>query len=146
MNTKQDQPRILWGVRKFEQVIVIVLLGLLMLTVASKTLDMARILIKDAISPPKFQLTDLELFEIFGLFFMVLLGLELLETIKTYLDDEILRVEVVFLVALVAIARKIVILDYATITPEMLFGIAALIIALSAGYYLVKRAFSNKRS
>jgi len=142
MNSKPAQSRILWGLKTFERVIVVVLLGLLTLTIASKTLDMATELITDAISPPRFLLTDLELFEIFGLFFMVLLGLELLETIKTYLDDNKLHVEVVFLVALVAIARKVVIIDYETAEPELLFAIAALVITLTAGYFLIKRAFS----
>lgn len=47
-----------------------------------------------------------------------------------------------FLVALVAIARKVVITDYETAEPEFLFTIAALAITLTLGYFLIKRAFS----
>lgn len=74
---------------------------------------------------------------------MVLIGLELLETIKTYLEEDRVHAEVVFLVAIVAVSRKVVILDYKETSTEMLFGMAALIVALGIGYYLVRRAFNH---
>jgi len=43
-----------------------------------------------------------------------------------------------FLVAITAVARKIVILDAKSIEPMLVFSIGFLILALSAGYYLVK--------
>ena len=70
---------------------------------------------------------------------MVLIGLELMTSIRMYLDDHKIHAEMMFLVAITAITRKIVILDASQIEPLILFGIGFLIIALSAGYYLVKR-------
>lgn len=77
--------------------------------------------------------------DIFGLFMLVLIGIELLDTIKTYLKQRVMHVEVVMVVAMIAISRKVIILDLNKYSSLTLVGIAALIIALSAGYYLVKR-------
>jgi len=71
---------------------------------------------------------------------MVLIGHELLESIKTYLLEDKIHAEVIFLVAIVAVSRKIIILDYKTTTPEMLYGMAAVIVALGLGYFLVRKA------
>lgn len=81
-----------------------------------------------------------ELLEIFGLFLLVLIGIELLETIKTYLEEHSLRLQVVFLVALIAIARKVIILKIEALPEGTLVGLGVVILALSVGYFLVKRA------
>jgi uncharacterized membrane protein (DUF373 family) len=75
---------------------------------------------------------------------MILIGLELLESIRTYLSDELLHVEVVFLVAMIAIARKVIILEVKDLEPLVLMGIASIILALALGYYCVKKAIQLK--
>jgi uncharacterized membrane protein (DUF373 family) len=55
-------------------------------------------------------------------------------------------VKVVFAVALIAIGRKVIILDLKEIPSLSLLGIAAIIISLSCGYFLVKRTFPGKSS
>jgi len=71
---------------------------------------------------------------------MILIGLELLASIRTYLADDLLHVEVVFLVAMIAIARKVIILEVKDLDPLQLAGIASIILALALGYYFVKKA------
>lgn len=80
--------------------------------------------------------------EVFGFFLMVLIGLELLETIKAYVYEDRIHAEVVFLVALVAVSRKVIILDHKEVAVEILFGMSALILALAASYFLVRRALN----
>jgi len=125
--------------KKFEKVIVVTLLGLMMLAVLASTVELGIILWQQLAKPPLLLLNLEEMLEVFGFFLMVLIGLELLESIKAYLDNSRVHVEVVFLVAIVAAARKIIILDYKTITSDMLFAIAAVIVALGVGFYLVRR-------
>jgi uncharacterized membrane protein (DUF373 family) len=132
--------------KKFEKVIVVALLGLMMLTVLASTVELAIILFHELIKPPVFLLNLEEMVEVFGFFLMVLIGLELLESIKAYLDNDKVHVEVVFLVAIVAAARKIIILDYTTMTADMLYGISAVIMALGVGYFLVRRAMLLNRT
>ena len=84
------------------------------------------------------------LLKIFSFFLVVLIGLELIEVIKVYLVDEQVHVEVIFLVAIIALARKVIVLDVKILDPLSLIGVAAIILALSGGYYLLKQGLSIK--
>jgi uncharacterized membrane protein (DUF373 family) len=128
--------------KTFEKIIVLTLLGLMMVAVLVSTVELGVILYQELMKPPLFLLNIEEMLEVFGFFLMVLIGLELLESIKAYLEENRIHAEVVFLVAIVAMSRKVIILDYKDITPEMLYGIAAVIIALASGYFLVRRALN----
>ena len=127
----------------FEKVIVVVLLALMMLAVLASTVELAVILFQQLVNPPVFLLSIKEMLEVFGFFLMVLIGLELLESIKTYIQEDRVHVEVVLLVALVAVSRKVIILNYKELNPEMLYGMSALIVALGIGYFLVRRALQQ---
>ena len=124
----------------FERVVVLTLLGLMMLAVFAATVELAAVFVKQLLKPPAFLIDLDKTLEVFGFFLLVLIGLELLESIKAYLEKDRVHAEIVFLVALVAIARKVIILDYKTVVPEMLYGVAAVIVALGISYFLVRRA------
>lgn len=125
--------------RKFEKATVIALTVLMIAVVFLSVLELAWVLVKDVITPPVLILEVAELLDIFGLFLLVLIGIELLETMKAYLVEGVIHIEVVLTVAIIAIARKIIVLDTADYTGLALIGIAVIIIALAAAYYLVKR-------
>jgi len=116
---------------------------MMMLAVLLSTVELLIILVVELLKPPKYLLGIDNLFEIFGFFMMILIGLELLESIRTYLDDDLLHVEVVFLVAMIAIARKVIILEVKDLEPLALVGIASIIVALALGYYYVKKAIQS---
>ena len=126
--------------KAFEKVIVYALLGLMMIAVMVSAVELAIILVQELRKPPILLLNIEEMLTVFGFFLMVLIGLELLESIKSYLEHDRVHAEVVFLVAIVAVSRKVIILNYKDITPAMLFGMAAVILALSVGFFLVRRA------
>ena len=130
--------------RKFERWIVLGLLGMMMLAVLVSAVELVVILVQQLIKPPVMLLNRAEMLEVFGFFLMVLIGLELLETIKAYLDEDRVHAEVVFLVALVAVSRKVIILDYKELDTNLLYGMSALIVSLSVGYYLVGRALGHR--
>ncbi len=67
--------------------------------------------------PPRYLLNVKEMLEVFGFFLLVLIGLELLESIKAYLDENRVPGKVVLLVALVAVSRKVIILNYKGTLP-----------------------------
>ncbi len=122
----------------FERIIIIALICMMIATVALSALELGYILFQEIMKPPVLFLNLRKLFDIFGAFFMVLIGLELIETIKGYLSHNRIRVEVVILVAMIAVCRKVIILDINLLSPMMLLGIAALIVALAGGYYLIR--------
>jgi uncharacterized membrane protein (DUF373 family) len=124
---------------KLEKIIILSLLGMMVLVVFLSTVELGWLIIRDIITPPVFLLDISELLDVFGMFLLVLIGIELLETVKMYLTEKAVHVEIVFMVALIAIARKVIILDIKETSSLTLIGIGVIIIALSAGYYLLTR-------
>jgi uncharacterized membrane protein (DUF373 family) len=126
---------------KFESVIVSLLLVLLMVVVFLATLELVYLLGRGIHS----RITDLDVLEtrmhlIFGGFLVILLGVELMETVRMYLTEHVIHVEVVFLVAMIAVGRHIIELDYLRAPVWNLFGTAAIVVALSLGYFLLKKS------
>jgi uncharacterized membrane protein (DUF373 family) len=137
--------RILDTLDRFEKIVVVFLVGLMVLTVALATIELAVFLIQDIAAHPRYLLGIDELLDLFGMFLLVLLGLELLETIKAYLIEHAIHVEVVMVVALIAVARKVIILDVKEMPSMTLFAIGLIILTLSVGYYLISRIFEGRR-
>jgi uncharacterized membrane protein (DUF373 family) len=127
-------------IKKFEKFLIFSLVVMMAIVLLLATIELGWIIVKDIATPPLFLLEIDELIEIFGLFMLVLIGIELLETIiKTYLDRSTEHVTIVIAVALIAISRKVIVLGKQEFTGDILLGIAAVIIALAGGYYLIRR-------
>jgi uncharacterized membrane protein (DUF373 family) len=77
---------------------------------------------------------------------LIVLGLELLETLRVYFTHHRVRLEIILVVAIIAIGRHVINLDFEHLTGAMVAGIAALIVALTGGYYLVRKAGSAEVS
>jgi uncharacterized membrane protein (DUF373 family) len=133
--------------RKFEYYLVIGLLAMMALVVFLSTVELAVIIVQRMLSgkPQLFLLDISDMLEIFGFFMMILIGIELIETIKVYLEDESIHVEIICLVAIVAVARKVIIIDLYKVSPVALLGIAAIILALCIGYFFLKRAMHQEK-
>ncbi len=124
---------------KTEKYIAMFLLVLMGVVVIAATAEIAYEIVTDLIRPPGLFLDVTGIIDTFGLFLLVLIGLELMATMHMYLSEHIVHVEMMFLVALIAVARKVVILD--TVKTELLaiFGVGFLILALSTGYFLIRK-------
>jgi uncharacterized membrane protein (DUF373 family) len=77
---------------------------------------------------------------IFAGVLIVLLGLELAETMKSYFASHQIRVEVILIVAIVAVGRHMIQLDFDHAPATEVLGLSALILSLTVGYFLVKKA------
>ena len=133
-------------IANIERWVVLGLLVLMLLVVVASSIELAIIIVQAALEnrvsdEPAYLILDInELLSIFGFFLLVLIGLELLASVKMYLEDDIVHVELVMLIALIAVSRKIIVIDYAKIDGVTVLGIAALVLVLSVGYYLMKRS------
>jgi len=78
------------------------------------------------------------LFKVFGLFLNVLIALELLENISGYLKKHVIQVELVIVTSLIAVARKIIILDLDKTEGLDIIGLGIAILALSISYGIVR--------
>ena len=121
----------------FEKIIIFVLILMMMVIIVLSTITFAIVLVGDMLRSPNFLPQINDLLEIFGFFLLILIGVELLETIRSYLSEHVVHVEVVIEVALIAVARKVIIIDLKEISAISLLGIAAIITALAAAYFLV---------
>ena len=124
--------------RAFEHLIIRSLIYMMALIILISTIELGYLLVKDIVSPPAFFLEIEQLLELFGFFLLIIIGIELLETIKAYLKDKVVHSEIVLEVALIAIARKVIILDLKEYDSIVILGIAALIITISLSYYIVR--------
>lgn len=101
--------------------------------------DVIYVLYQRLSSPPYFLLDINDIFETFGAFMAVLIAIEIFINIRLYLGTNTLPVQLVVATALMAIARKVIVLDLDTISSDYIFGIAAVVLALGITYWLIRR-------
>lgn len=126
------------------EVLVSKLLSILMILVILAALgDLVVFLMKELFSTPygKFNTT---LFKVFGLFLNILIALEILENITAYLRKHVVQVELVIVTSLIAVARKIIILDLEKVSGIDIIGLGIAVLALSISYLIIR--FSNSRN
>ena len=116
------------------------LAGLLVVVVMLSTVHLGVLVGEEIWTPPRFLIRVQGLLEIFGFFLLVLIGVELLETLKAYMKRDVIHVRVVLEVALIAMARKVIIEEPNAVPSLTLFGIAALILALGVAFYFERQA------
>ena len=78
------------------------------------------------------------LFKIFGLFLNILIALEILENITAYLRKHVVQVELVIVTSLIAISRKIIILDLNKVDGIDIIGLGTGVLALSISYWIIR--------
>ena len=120
---------------KIQKFVVWVLAAMLVVVVLLSTVHLGALIAEETWKPPRFLIPVQGLLEIFGYFLLVLIGVELLETLKAYVKKDVIHVRVVLEVALIAMARKVIIEEPNAVPAMTLLGIAALILALGTAYY-----------
>jgi len=125
---------------KIQKFTVLVLAGMLVVIVVLSTAHLGLLIGEEIWKPPRFLIPVQGLLEIFGYFLLVLIGVELLETLKAYLKKDVIHVRVVLEVALIAMARKVIIEEPNAVSGLTLFAVAALILALGIALYFERQA------
>jgi len=131
---------------KTQKLIALVLGILLIVVVALSTVDLGFLIAQDIWKPPRFLIPVQGLLEIFSFFLVILIGVELLETLKGYVKKDVIHVRLVLEVALIAMARKVIVLEPNSTPALTLFGMAALILALGVAFYFERQAQGEQAS
>jgi len=118
-----------WAVR--------ILAIMMVFVIVMGAIDVGWTIYKKLVAPPEFILTIADLLATFGAFMAVLIAVEIFINITVYLRDDVIHVKIVMATALMAIARKVIVLDLKEAMPMDLFAIAAVVLATSVGYWLV---------
>jgi uncharacterized membrane protein (DUF373 family) len=123
-----------------QKLTVMALALMLIVVMVLSTIHLGVLIGEEIWKPPKWLIPVQGLLEIFGYFLLVLIGVELLETLKAYVRKDVIHVRVVLEVALIAMARKVIIEEPNTVPGMTLFGIAALILSLGIAFYFERQA------
>lgn len=133
--------RLLSFYQKFEHAVIIVLTALIAIVVALAVWNLVLKVLLSIISSGGFDPTDYTVFQaLFGMIFTVIIALEFKRSLLVIAERRhgIVQVRTVVLIALLAIVRKLMIIDVSATEAEQLFALAAAILALGTVYWLVR--------
>jgi uncharacterized membrane protein (DUF373 family) len=134
--------------QKFEQLCVLALTGLIAVIIVFSLWHLALNILLSVLNDT-FDPTNYEVFQtVFGMIFTVIIALEFKRSLLVLAErrDGIVQVRTVILIALLAVVRKLIILDVAHTESLQLIALAAAILALGAVYWLVSNLEKPKRS
>lgn len=118
--------------------------GVIVLYIAIEIIELvyqfAKAIFADHSNSDRLLVTKEQTKQVLPVFFNILIAVELLDTMKNYIAEHSIKVQSILLIGLIAIGRKLLVLDVGHADGLTNLGLAAMIIALSGGYYLVKRA------
>ena len=132
-------------INKIEKLILIIILIIFSFLLLLSIVDIIYEIIMELNTRPFLIIKADSLMDLFSFFLIVLIGLELLETIKAYLRDDVLHVELVLLLAIIAVSRKVIIWNFDKYGTEELIGLAIMVVALSLSYFLLKLKLPRKK-
>jgi len=147
-------------VERIEKIIYAALMAMIILVLIYAVVELALSVFEVILTVTPWRLESHELIAVLGAFLLVLIGVELLDTIKAYFRENTIHVEIVVLLAIIAVARKVILLDPVRTTTTLvdgnpvttavsmsgyefgveMMGIGVILLCLAAGYYLIKKA------
>ena len=122
----------------FERWAVVALMALVMATIFFGTLLTAWSLANDLWHLSSLAAEPKALFEVFGLFVAVLVGVELLKILRHLLAAHEVDTVLVVQTAIMALCNKVITLDLGHTDWTALLGVAALILALAAAVHALR--------
>ena len=121
------------------RVAVKMLAVLMVLLIIASVMDVVYVFYQSIMSPPVLFVTVSEIFQLFGAFMVVLIAIEIFINIRLYLGTNVIPVQLVMATALMAIARKVIVLDLTQTPPLYVFAIGTVVLGLGITYWLVGR-------
>jgi len=135
--------------QKFEHAVILVLTLLISIVVALAVWNLALKILLSIVASRGFDPSDYAVFQaLFGMIFTVIIALEFKRSLLVVAErrQSIVQVRTVILLALLAIVRKLIILDLATTEAMHLFALAAAILALGVVYWLIRDQDRRERA
>jgi uncharacterized membrane protein (DUF373 family) len=127
--------------QKFEHGVILVLTALIAIVIAFALWNLTVKILLSIVSSGGFDPTDYSVFQaLFGMIFTVIIALEFKRSLLVIAERRrgIVQVRTVVLIALLAIVRKLMIIDLTASNAAEVFALAAAILALGAVYWLVR--------
>lgn len=99
--------------------------------------DVVYVVYKQLLEPPFMLLSLSDIFKTFAAFLAVLIAIEIFQNIVLYLRTDIFPLKLVVATALMAMARKIIIIDFDDVLPMHVLSVGFVVLALGVTYYLL---------
>ena len=134
-------------IKQFEKGVFYFLTGIIVVYIAVEIIELtyqfgsALLTIND--SGPRLLITKEQTSLVLPVFFNILIAIELIDTFDVYVKEHHIKVQSILLIGLIAIGRKLLVLDVGHSEGVQNLGLAAIILALAVGYYLLKRPEVN---
>ena len=116
-----------------------VLALLMVLLIIFGVADVFYVFYRKLMAPPFLLMTVDDIFKLFGAFLVVLIAIEIFVNIRMYLGTNVVPVRLVLATALMAVARKVIVLDLKEFSAADMVALASVTIALGMTYWLVDR-------
>lgn len=132
----------------FKRIIVYILIVGLAVVIVMLTVSLFEVLWGMITDLNTILLSKEEVLRLFGLFLLIVIGIELMDTFIIYAKEQIVKVEIVLLVAITAIARELIVQDYEHSSGVTLASLGLLIVGSTGAFYLMRRSriyTSNKK-
>jgi len=130
---------------KMIKIAVKILAILMVLVIFWGVADVLYVLYQSLMKEPKMLISISEIFKTFAAFLAVLIAIEIFQNIVLYLRADIIPIKLVVATALMAIARKVIILDFKELSAMYIFAIAITVLSVGITYYLVMKAEDNEK-
>jgi uncharacterized membrane protein (DUF373 family) len=114
-----------------------VLAVLMTLVIFWGILDVIWVLYQRLMTPPVFLLNINDILATFGAFMAVLIAIEIFANIVIYLEYRMIHLKLVISTALMAAARKVIVLDFGAFEFTEILALGCVITALGVSYWLV---------
>ena len=145
-DTRRRWPSFLKVVDSAEQQVAKVLTVITAVVIVAALVQLILRVSLNLISPQSANWLGDGLIKVLGDLLTVLIALEVLQNVTSYLRRHVVQLELVLVTALTAVARKVIVLPAgAENKPQLLIGLGAASIALAGAYWLVMRANPGRR-
>jgi len=114
-----------------------ILAVLMVLVILWGVADVVYVIYQRLVAEPFLMLTVSDILLIFGSFMAVLIAIEIFINITLYIKHDTLPIKMVIATALMAVARKVIMLDFKDLDPAYIVAIAAVIVSLGLTYWLI---------
>ena len=133
--------RLLSLYQRFEHIVVLILTALIAIIVVVAVWNLTLKIVFGLILPGNLDPSDYAIFQaVFGMIFTVIIALEFKKSLLVIAErrENVVQIRSVVMIALLAICRKVIILDVKETDALQIFALAAAILALGVVYWLIR--------
>ncbi|MDB5639826.1 MAG: hypothetical protein JWP51_4734 [Bradyrhizobium sp.] len=137
----RDKLKVLSLYQRFEHIVIMILTALIAVIVVVAVWNLSLKILFGLVLSGSLDPSDYAIFQaVFGMVFTVIIALEFKKSLLVIAErrENVVQIRSVVIIALLAICRKVIILDFRETEALQVFALAAAILALGVVYWLIR--------